>query len=284
VEALERAERSLWNHLFASQLDDGDFRAPALGPGAPETFPPAEAGKQPEGRGLFSSYRAFRDVLDHIARHDAQTAFAELLLDADLTEPGFTLALRHEIEGPVSSRLVLEILDATPGPQGLALRKPSWATVSLVLFEGSRVLPRAGPYVNLRRRWRAGETIEIVLQHVVRLETRDRRSLAPAALGAPTEGALFVGPWLMAADESQSPAFFAGPGPLARTVLLPSSLPAAGALEGGPPFTDRARHLRLRHRTEGTAETGLVTLAPICEATGRAPGRLAAWLRYERTA
>jgi hypothetical protein len=221
-------------------------------------------------------------VLDHLARNEGDTVFAELLLDADITQPGFTLALRHEVEGPGTSRLSLEIHDATPGAQGLALRKPSWATVSLLLFGGSRLPPRSGPYLNLHRRWRPGETIEMVLEHVVRLETADHRALPPASLSVATEGALVVGPWVMAADEAQSPEFFAGPGPLGRTILLPASLPASGTGEGGPPFTDRARQLRLRYRTLGTAETGFVTLAPMCEATGRGPGRVAATLRYLR--
>ena len=235
AEALDRAEGLLWNQVFASQRDDGDFEAPMLAPEASRSPPMSAGGRTAVPRATFEAYRAFRDVLDHLTRHQEQTAFAEILLDADITEPGFVLALRHTAEGPGTSRLGLEILDAAPGPQGLALRKPSWATVSLILFDGSRVMGRPGPYLNLQRRWRAGETIEMLLEHVVRLETRDRRRLETATLASSTEAALFVGPWLMAADEAQSPGFFAGPGPAARTILLPTSLAQAGEEKGVRP-------------------------------------------------
>ena len=122
TEALERAERGLWNHLFAGQLPSGDFRAPALGPEAPGTSSGAEP--TPDARGLYACHRAFRDVLDHLARHEADTAFAELLLDADVTEPGFTLTLRHEVEGPGTSRLVVEVEDAAPAPRAWRCASP----------------------------------------------------------------------------------------------------------------------------------------------------------------
>ncbi|HEY5907594.1 MAG TPA: hypothetical protein VIZ31_06080, partial [Vicinamibacteria bacterium] len=287
----------LLNPLFAAQQAGGGFAVkaelatpsdPAPTPTPAESASPAEATSM-QWRPTLAAYRTFRDAIDGLARREKDVSFVDLFLDADVREPGFLLSIRHESDGPGASRLVIGVLDAAAGMQGLSVRRPTWAASSYVRFDGSRISPPPGPRVTFQRRWRAGEVLELILEHAVRVETRDHRSLPPAGLPADTEGVLQVGPWLMAADDASDPAFFSAPGPGARTVLLPDTLASAEAGEGLSRFVDRGRHLRLRHRTLPSAggalggdSGGALTLAPISEATSRPFGRMAPWLRYRR--
>jgi len=278
AEYLERAERCLLNHFFFDQLGSGDFGPRAV---RANGFEPTEAVSRPWWCCTLHGYRAFRDVLDHLVRRDGDTIFVDFFQDADVTLPGITLALRHRSEEPGSSRFSVEVIDASNDMQGLAVRRPAWAASILVLFGGHKVSPQPGPYVRFKRRWRPGETMELVLEHAVRLETRDGRSLGPSALGADTEALLFVGPWLMAADDVTDPALFSGPRLGEGTVLLPPTLGLAQAGEGESGFANRARHLRLRYLLGGQQIPQTLTLRPLAEQTTRLrPGLVAAWLRY----
>ena len=147
-------------------------------------------------------------------------------------------------------------------------------------FGGNRISRPPGPYVTFHRPWRAGETVELVFEHALRLETHDRRVLEPASLPADTEALLFVGPWLMAADDATDPAFFAEPGPSENTVLLPLTLGAAETTGGAGRFADPGRRLRLKYVHGGFPGAHPLTLRPLSEATGHAPGTVATWLRY----
>ena len=102
-------------------------------------------------------YRAFRDVLDHLTRHQDQTAFPR---SSGRRHHRARLRPRPAPRPPKARAPVAwssRVHDAAPGPQGLALRKPTWATghssSSMGAGDGA-----ARPYLNLQRRWRAGET------------------------------------------------------------------------------------------------------------------------------
>jgi DUF1680 family protein len=275
-EYLEGAERCLLNHFSFDQLGTGDFRPRAEGGAGVE----AEAAP-PWWCCTLDGYRTFRDVLDHLVRREGDTTCVDLFQDADVTLPGLSVALRHTSEEPGSSRFSVEILDASRDLQGVSVRKPAWAASILVLFDGTRVTPRPGDSVYFKRRWRPGETLELVLEHALRLTTRDGRLLGPSSLESDTEAMLFVGPWLMAADDATNPALFSGPGPGEGTVLLPLTLAQAQVGEGETGLSNRARHLRLRYLLGERTSPETITLRPLAEQTSRArPGAVAAWLRY----
>ncbi len=280
LDYLERAERCLLNHFFFNQWGTGDFGHHVL---FAQGFRPTESVGRAWWCCTMHGYRTFRDVLDHVVRREKDTTFVDLILDADVTLPGLALSLRHTSEAPDQSTFKIEVLEASLDPQGLSLRRPSWAASTLVLFGGNKISPAPGPSFTVRRQWRAGETLELVFEHAVRLETRDHRALAPASLAADTEALLFVGPWLMAADDAGDPAFFSEPWTGENTVLLPPTVGAAETTEGGGRFADAARHLRLQYVHGGFPGRHPLTLQPLSEQTGHAPGTVATWLRY-RTA
>lgn len=278
LDYLERAERCLLNHFFFNQWDTGDFGHHVL---FAQGFRPTESVGRAWWCCTMHGYRAFRDVLDHVVRREKDMTFVDLVLDADVALPGLSLSLRHTSEAPDQSTLTVEVREAAFEPQGLSVRRPAWAASTLVRFGGTLISRPPGPYVSFHRPWRAGETLELVFAHASRLETRDRRAVAgPSALPADAEALLFVGPWLMAVDDGDDPAFFSEPWASENTVTLPASLAATETTEGGGRFADPSRHLRLTYVHGGFPGAQPVTLRPLSEATGRPPGTVATWLRY----
>jgi hypothetical protein len=278
LDYLERAERCLLNQFFFNQWSTGDFGHHVL---FPQGFRPTES----VGRGWWCctmhGYRAFRDVLDQVVRREKGMTFVDLMVDADVTFPGLSLSLRHTSDAPGQSRFRVEVQDASLEPQGLSFRRPSWANSTLVLFGDHKTSPPPGPSFTYHRQWRAGETVEMIFEHAVRLETRDRRFVPSASLPADAEALLFVGPWLMAVDDATDPPFFSEPWTSQNTVFLPPTLAQAEAGEaGGGPFTNPARHLGLKYTHGGFPGTHPVTLRPLSEQTALAPGTVATWLRY----
>lgn len=279
LDHLERAERCLMNHFYFNQFATGDFGHHVL---FAQGFRPTESVGRAWWCCTMHGYRAFRDVLDQVVRREKDTTFVDLVLDADVALPGLSLSLRHTSETPDQSTLTVEIRDASSEPQGLSVRRPSWAASTLVRFGGNLIPRPAGPYVSFHRPWRVGETIELVFEHAVRLETRAGRADGSGTGPFDTKALLFVGPWVMAVDDATDPAFFSEPWVDQNTILLPSSLGTAETSEGGGPFADSSRHLRVQYVHGGFPGTHPLTLQPLSEATGRAPGTVAAWLRYQR--
>ena len=279
LDYLERAERCLLNHFYFNQFATGDFGHHVL---FARGFRPTESVGRAWWCCTMHGYRAFRDVLDQVVRREKDTTFVDLVLDADVALPGLSLSLRHTSESPDQSTLTVEVRDASSEAQGLSVRRPSWAASTLVRFGGTLIPRPAGPYVGFHRPWRAGETLELVFEHALRLETREGRAIGSDPRPVDKDALLFVGPWLMAVDDASDPAFFSEPWVDENTVLLPSSLGAAETTEGSGPLADPARHLRVQYLHGGFPGTYPLTLRPLSEATGRAPGTVATWLRYRR--
>ena len=273
---LERAERCLLNHLYFNQFTTGDF-------GSRSFF---KAGTKPTENVdrawwccTMHGYRAFADVLASIVRAEGGAAHVDLFLDADWAGEGLELALRHEPLSPLRSRLRVDVRAAAGA--GLAFRKPGWAEAVRVSVNGAVVeaVERDG-YWRLSRPPRTGDRVELILDHRVQVETRDRRRLAPSELGDGTEGLLFVGPLLYAVDDGLEPLFFGEPWLAGNVVQLPARLAAAPAGPTLGRFSQPVRYCTARYEHAGFVGTHPVTLRPIGEQAGREPGIAAAWLRY----
>ena len=131
LDYLERAERCLRNHFFFNQWDTGDFGHHVL---FPQGFRPTESAGRAWWCCTMHGYRAFRDVLDHVARREKDTTFVDLIFDADVAFPGLSLSLRHSSEAPDQSTFRVEVLEASVLPQTISVRRPSWAASTLVRF------------------------------------------------------------------------------------------------------------------------------------------------------
>ena len=276
---LERAERCLLNHLYFNQFNTGDF-------GSRTFFRQGTTATENVDRAWWCctmhGYRAFPDVLRSLVRQDAGTARVELYLDADWAGAGLSLGLRQRALSALDSVTTVDVREAA-GQALLAFRRPSWAeSVRLTLNGVAEPSSEEGGYLRLSRPPRAGDRVEIAFEHRVRVETRDRRRLAPAELAEPTEGLLFVGPLLYAADDGKEPLFFGEPWLAGNVVGLPARPATPAPATGAALLSTPARHLAARYEHAGFVGTHPVTLRPVAEQAGREPGIVGAWLKYRR--
>jgi DUF1680 family protein len=278
-EYLDRAERCLHNHFYFNQFTTGDFGSRVffrLG------TKPTENVDRAWWCCTMHGYRAFADVLASVVRADAGRARVELFVDADWRGEGLELELRQRALSPWRSRLVVDVRAADGA--ALAFRKPSWAERASLERNG-RPEPlleqEDGGTLATSHPPRAGDRLELTLEHALRLETRDGRRLAPSELREATEGLLRVGPWLYAVDDGTEPLFFGEPWLAGNVVELPrqAASPSAATLAAGP-LVEPARRLVTRYEHAGFVGTHPVTLRPVCEQAAREPGIVAAWLRY----
>jgi DUF1680 family protein len=276
-EYLERAERCLLNHLYFNQFTTGDFGSRSFYRGGTK---PTENVDRAWWCCTMHGYRAFPDVLASTVAVAGDAARVDLFLDADWTGHGFDLALRERSRSALASTLDVNVRKA--GGAQLAFRKPSWAEavrarvngapVGLVEKDGALLLPRPP---------RAGDRVELALEHGLVVETRDGRRLAVSALGKePVEGLLLSGPRIYVVDDGTEPLFFGEPWLGANVVSLGESATSVRAAARPWPFFRPERTLVARYEHGGFVGSHPVSLHPVGEQAGREPGIVAAWLKY----
>jgi DUF1680 family protein len=262
------------NHFYFNQFSTGDFGHHVL---ARNGIKPTDSVGRAWWCCTMHGYRAFRDVLDSMAAPSEGGLQVNLFQDADWTGDGFECAVRYRAESPVRSRLSVEVGRTAGGPRTISLRRPPWATTPTLLVDGIPEPPGDGNTLTVRRTFVRGSRVEMVLDHRVLFETRDRQTLE-----APPEGdaLLFIGPWLYAVDDALEPLFFSEPWMGESVVRLhaPLGLPA---LQPPPQlFADPSRRLAASYSHGGFAGEQRLVLRPISEQAGNAPGAVATWLRY----
>jgi uncharacterized protein len=120
---------------------------------------------------------------------DGDTLWVSLFVSSTLSWPerGFTITQETDFPRQPTTKLTVD----GRGPLTLRLRVPAWATDGYFVrvngqFENVRDEP--GRYVNLRRRWSPGDTVEITMPFSIRIErARDR----------PDTQSVFFGPVLL---------------------------------------------------------------------------------------
>lgn len=150
-----------------------------------------------------------------------------------------SLATRYPLESSI--RLTVEALP-TPREFALALRIPGWCTGATVQLGGRPVRAgRESGYAVVRRRWRAGDEVQLDLPVGPRLE---------AAPGDEHTVALLHGPLVLAADLGPADASYVAP--------VPPALVGADLLGGIVPVAAS----RAEYRTAGLGRPGDFRLVP----------------------
>jgi uncharacterized protein len=80
-----------------------------------------------------------------------------------------------ETDYPWDGRIRVRIDETPTGPWTLSLRIPSWAEDAALTVAGERVDAATGSYAVVRRAWRAGEVVQLVLPMDVRVVSADER-------------------------------------------------------------------------------------------------------------
>ncbi len=116
--------------------------------------------------------------------------FSGVALAAPLA--GGELAVRVDTSYPWSGAVGIQVTSAPPGPAGLALRVPAWATSPHLLLNGQPVPADAtsAGYLVLERQWQPGDVLSYQLDAAPRLTIPDRRIDAVRGTAAIERGPL----------------------------------------------------------------------------------------------
>ena len=133
------------------------------------------------------------------------------------TETGF--ALKNESDHPVSGRVSWIVSSAPTTNASLRFRIPAWsAHTAAKLNDELLPEPPPGKYLELKRRWKSGDTIEFAFDMGLRAMPGDREALGKVSL--------FRGPLLLAWDQRHNPFDEAGLPPVALDRLREAKFPA----------------------------------------------------------
>ena len=192
MEAADFYERALINHILGSQdpATGGMTYYFSMQPGHFKTFSSRwDSCWCCDGTGLENHAKYSRGVY----YHDADTLWVNLYLASQLEWRQKGLTIRQHTRFPESNHVRLEIACAHPVRATLRLRHPYWSTPAMaVRLNGKPIAAgKPGTWLDLTRRWRDGDTLEIELRTPVRIE---RMADHPSKL------AILAGPIVLAAD------------------------------------------------------------------------------------
>ncbi|HEX8758118.1 MAG TPA: beta-L-arabinofuranosidase domain-containing protein [Steroidobacteraceae bacterium] len=207
MEAADFYERALVNHILGSQdpATGGMTYYLSMRPGHFKTFSSRwDSCWCCDGTGMESHAKYSRGIY----YHDADTLWVNLYLASQLHWRQKGLTIRQHTRFPESNHVRLEVACAGPVRATFKLRHPYWSTPAMAVRLNGRRLDagRPGSYLELTRRWRDGDVLEIELRTPLRLE---RMAHHPSKL------AILAGPTVLAADLGDS--------------LMPPPIPIAGA-------------------------------------------------------
>src|SRR4051794_12090653 len=121
--------------------------------------------------------RTLSSLDGYLATSDAEGVQLQLYAPSDLTVPvaGGDVRLTVETDYPWDE-LVRVRVQETPGDEWtLRMRVPGWADGATVSVAGETQAVAAGGYATVRRRWSAGDVVELVLPMPVRMTEADER-------------------------------------------------------------------------------------------------------------
>lgn len=254
-------EHALYNHILGSQEPRrGMFTYfMSLKPGHFKTYStPADSFWCCVGSGLENHTK----YNDSIYFHGADSLYVNLFIPSRLTWEEKGLVLEQETAYPRGRRVELRFAPKKPVPLRLKVRSPQWAGGLQFRLNGKplRVASSPGSYVEIRRTWKAGDTLQITIPMVVRTE---------AVPDDPHKVAFLYGPVVLAGDlgrvsESRTVPYAADQGdnfrrPVADVpVLVTGTKNLAGAVK-------RVSGNDLAFRTLAIAQPQDVTLRPFSE-------------------
>lgn len=276
LDYLERAERCLLNEFFSNQFQTGDF-------GHHLHFAKGVAPVQGVGRAWWCctmhGLRAFRDVMDSMVTADGDKVLVNLFLDGDWKDSDRALRLEHSKNGG------LRITVAASSEQGfpLAIRQPGWAEKVDVSVNGQlQAVSEKEGYTVISEPVKKGDKIEISFVMKKRLIKRDGSEMAPADLtDKAVEAALFYGPWLVGADETDNPMFYGEPWD-GNEILLSDTTSHGAASTSGKHLEIPAGHVACKYVHNGFPGEWSLVLRPISERTGHDPDTFVVWLNYRK--
>ncbi|MGH8328638.1 MAG: beta-L-arabinofuranosidase domain-containing protein, partial [Steroidobacteraceae bacterium] len=187
MEAADFYERAVINHILGSQdpATGGMTYYFSLQPGHFKTFSSQwDSCWCCDGTGMENHAKYSRGIY----YHDADTLWVNLYLASQLHWREKGLTVRQHTRFPQSNDVRLEIACARPVRATLRLRHPYWSTPSMsVKVNGKAVAAgKPGTYLDLTRRWRDGDVVQVELRTPLRIERMAHHPSKLAILAGPT--------------------------------------------------------------------------------------------------
>lgn len=185
-------ERALYNHILATQDPATGMYTyfMSLKPGHFRTFStPDKSFWCCFGTGM-ENHTKYGEA---IYFHNDSDLFVNLFIPSRLNWSSKGLVLNLKTEYPRSDRVVLEVEKAPASAIGMNLRIPSWCRGAKVLVNGkpSNIKADEGTYAVIRRGWKKGDRVELVLPMSIRAES---------LMGDSSKVAFLYGPLVLAGD------------------------------------------------------------------------------------
>ncbi len=181
-------ERALYNHILASQNpDDGMvcYYVPLKAAGKKVYSKPFDSFWCCVGSGMENHAK----YGDSIYFHSNDALWVNLFIPSELTWREKGLSLRQETRYPESDEVRFRIKTKKPVNLALRLRNPGWATEGVAVKlngQPQTVTARPGSFIEIRRRWRTGDRVELTIPMALRLETMPDNKNRVAILYGPT--------------------------------------------------------------------------------------------------
>jgi uncharacterized protein len=165
-------ERALYNHILASQNPDDGMVC---------YFVPLKSGSRKTYSTPFDSFwccvgsgiENHAKYGDSIYFHSSDALWVNLFIPSQLNWREKGLSLRQETRYPDSETVRLSVKTRRPLTIALRLRYPAWATEGLhisVNGQPQNIKARPGSFVEVRRRWKNGDRVEMKIPMSLRLE------------------------------------------------------------------------------------------------------------------
>jgi len=198
MEAADFYERALINHILGSQdpATGGMTYYLSMRPGHFKTFSTRwDSCWCCDGTGMENHAKYSRGIY----YHQADTLWVNLFLASELRWREKGLTIRQHTRFPESNDVRLEVACARPVRATLKLRHPYWSTPAMtVRLNGKQLDPgKPGTYLEITRRWRDGDVLEIELRTPLRIERMAHHPSKLAILAGPTVLAAVLGDALM---------------------------------------------------------------------------------------
>lgn len=200
-------ERSLYNHILAQQDTESGmvcYFLPLLS-GAYKVYSTPE---QSFWCCVGSGFESHAKYAEAIYYHASGRLFVNLFAPSRLNWRDAGMKLTQTTGFPVSQRTCITVDEADGRRAVISLRYPWWSGCPVVKVNGKAVKVSTGPssYIDIERRWRAGDRIEAEFPMSLHMEYAD---------SAHTRGAVLYGPVVLAADMGtegmEGPAPFSDP-------------------------------------------------------------------------
>ena len=188
-------ERTLYNTMLATRLPDSDGDYPYYSSYAPDADKEYYPKKWPCCSGTL--VQGVADYPLNLYFHDDDTVLVNMFAAStlDWKRPGGTVSIEQQTGYPADDAVRVVVRRPGDGAFTMKLRIPAWAQGARLAVNGRAQPATPGRLAEIRRRWKAGDTVDLVLPQRPRvLPIDDRNPNLAAVMRGPV---MYVGinPW-----------------------------------------------------------------------------------------